>query len=184
MTSIAVGWLQRGNGVLLGKRSEAMQLYPGPWDALGGHVEAGESPLAAVRRELAEEIGITADTASLIGTFEKPSPLGPGDLTFHVFAITEWGGSPLLANEHSELAWFEPEQAAEMELAHAEYRALLAVLRHRASGRPPNKGLQLPRSSLQAVHRRGVWHHASQQQSTTRAGLSPLPRGAESHGGF
>ena len=107
-----------------------MRLYPGMWDALGGHVEPGESPLAAVRRELLEEIGVTAAAVSPIGTFEKPNPLEPGELFFHVFVVTEWDGTPHLANgEHSDLRWFEFAEVAEMELPHAAYRPLLAALR-------------------------------------------------------
>lgn len=107
-----------------------MRLYPGKWDALGGHIEPGESPLSAVRRELVEEIGVSVRAASLVGTFEKPNPLGAGDLSFHVFVISEWSGDPFLANdEHTELRWFDLDGAASAELSHAEYRPLLAALR-------------------------------------------------------
>jgi len=58
--------------------------------------------------------------------------LGSGELSFHVFVITAWSGSPSVANdEHSELRWFEISEASEMNLPHAEYRPFLAALRHK-----------------------------------------------------
>ena len=45
--------------LLLQKRSEDKDVQPGKWDtSVGGHVDAGETVEAAVRRELAEELGI------------------------------------------------------------------------------------------------------------------------------
>lgn len=47
--------------LLVHRRSDAKDLWPGRWDvAVGGVVGAGESWDAAARRELAEEIGVDA----------------------------------------------------------------------------------------------------------------------------
>jgi isopentenyldiphosphate isomerase len=46
-------------GVLVHRRSEEKDLWPGAWDlAVGGVVTAGEDWESAARRELAEEVGI------------------------------------------------------------------------------------------------------------------------------
>ncbi|MEM5492790.1 (deoxy)nucleoside triphosphate pyrophosphohydrolase [Hoeflea sp. AS16] len=50
--------------VLLTQRPEGKQLA-GLWEFPGGKVEAGESPEAALIRELAEEIGVTTREACL-----------------------------------------------------------------------------------------------------------------------
>lgn len=39
------------------RRSEDRALYPGCWDVVGGHAEAGEGVLEALRREIEEETG-------------------------------------------------------------------------------------------------------------------------------
>lgn len=47
--------------LLLQERSARKDLYPNRWDtAVGGHVEAGESPWQALAREAREELGLDA----------------------------------------------------------------------------------------------------------------------------
>lgn len=56
--------------LLVHRRSEAKDLWPGWWDlAVGGVVASGEAYDDAARRELAEEVGITG---------AEPEPLGGG----------------------------------------------------------------------------------------------------------
>lgn len=52
--------------VFIQKRSLNKDTNPGLWDtSAAGHVDAGETPLAAAVRELAEELGIEVSEASL-----------------------------------------------------------------------------------------------------------------------
>ncbi|MCC5846606.1 MAG: NUDIX domain-containing protein [Verrucomicrobia bacterium] len=45
--------------LFLQKRSLRKDTQPGKWDtSVGGHVDAGEEPMAATRRELSEELGV------------------------------------------------------------------------------------------------------------------------------
>ena len=58
--------------VLLQKRSETKDSFPGCWDtSSAGHIPAGNEPPDSARRELYEELGIAADADELIpaGTF-------------------------------------------------------------------------------------------------------------------
>ncbi len=57
----------RGEEVLLLKRAEHKKLWPGLYNAPGGHVERGETPVEAAARELAEETGLHADALTLRG---------------------------------------------------------------------------------------------------------------------
>jgi hypothetical protein len=54
-------------------------VYPGAWGFFGGHVELGETPEIAVRRELEEEIGYVPPRLTLFQLHQ-----GPGVLR-HVF---------------------------------------------------------------------------------------------------
>ncbi len=56
--------------LLLQKRSMKKDIQPGKWDtAVGGHVDMGESPEEALRREVLEELGITDFEAKQIGRY-------------------------------------------------------------------------------------------------------------------
>ena len=55
--------LVRDGRVLLGLRRRDRRVAPAVWDVPGGHVEPGESPRTALRRELREELGIEAELA-------------------------------------------------------------------------------------------------------------------------
>ena len=51
-------FLTRGESALLLKGAPTKRLWAGKYNGLGGHVERGEDPLAAARRELWEEAGL------------------------------------------------------------------------------------------------------------------------------
>ena len=56
--------------VYLQKRPEWKDIQPGKWDtAVGGHLDYGETPEKALRREVGEELGITAFTPQFIGKY-------------------------------------------------------------------------------------------------------------------
>ncbi|MCP3422453.1 NUDIX domain-containing protein [Nocardioides pinisoli] len=81
----------------------------------GGHVERGESPHAAVRRECLEELGIRIHDP-------RPIPMEVSDPTLdvHAFLVTRWDGEPVnvAPEEHDDLRWFEPRDLPALEMAH------------------------------------------------------------------
>jgi 8-oxo-dGTP diphosphatase len=55
------------------KRGAGMtKANPKPWDAPGGKLESGETPIQAAVRELKEETGLTVDPAAVIGECYVP----------------------------------------------------------------------------------------------------------------
>ncbi len=66
---------QAGN-LFLQKRSMQKDIQPGKWDtSVGGHVDAGEMPAAAVCRELREELGIPEGHPEFLYQYVWRSPV-------------------------------------------------------------------------------------------------------------
>ncbi|MBF6327605.1 NUDIX domain-containing protein [Nocardia transvalensis] len=75
----------RGNEILLVHKT-----YGNGWDIPGGYVEPGESPTAACRREVNEELGIDRAPRRLLVHDWAPNP-GEGDKILYVFDCGELG---------------------------------------------------------------------------------------------
>lgn len=72
--------------ILLQKRSQTKDLYPGCWDlSVGGHVKYGQSYVAAATEELREELGIKANENDLDFLGEVLVTLKKSKEFFHVF---------------------------------------------------------------------------------------------------
>ncbi len=121
---IVCGLLVREGRVLLCHRRADRAFYPDVWDFPGGHVEEGESPEAALARELSEELGITI-----------PSPADPPIARFvdteqdlRVWLIDEWTGSVVNAapEEHDEIRWFTSAQVEGIAIADEDYLSLIS----------------------------------------------------------
>jgi 8-oxo-dGTP diphosphatase len=59
--------------------------YGNGWDIPGGYAEAGESPAAACRRELKEELGLDREPEELLAVDWAPHP-DEGDKILYVFS--------------------------------------------------------------------------------------------------
>lgn len=56
--------------ILLQKRSMSKDVAPGKWDtSVGGHLNIGEDPLSAARREMKEELGILVGEPRFLYTY-------------------------------------------------------------------------------------------------------------------
>jgi 8-oxo-dGTP diphosphatase len=78
----------------------------GKYNGLGGKLEADEDVCAGMRREIAEEAGISCDELDLAGTVSWPGFGKNGEDWFcFIFRITAWSGQPLAANPEGRLVW-------------------------------------------------------------------------------
>ena len=92
--------------VLLARR--AYEPDSGLWDTPGGFLEAGEEPVAALRRELLEETGLTIEIGDFVGMFTDRYGEGPtaAEVLNLVWEARIAGGEPCAADDVSELRWF------------------------------------------------------------------------------
>ena len=114
----------REGRVLLAERPAGKHLA-GLWEFPGGKREPGETPLAALARELDEELGIAlVEAAPLI---RVPWRYGERELLLDAWCVTRWRGEPQ-SLEGQGLQWRQPMQADPATLAPAD-RAILQALR-------------------------------------------------------
>ncbi len=78
---VAIAILYREGKFLLQLRDDIPGIaHPGKWAFFGGHIEPGEKPEEAMKRELAEEISYTPDIVSEFGVYPDT------DVVRHVFS--------------------------------------------------------------------------------------------------
>ena len=86
----------------------------GLWGYPGGHVEAGETALAAAARELAEETGVLADPLGYLANLDIILHGAEGALAHHFFLVAVLcryrSGLPQAADDAEEAAWLPVDQ--------------------------------------------------------------------------
>jgi 8-oxo-dGTP diphosphatase len=102
LTEVAVGIVQRSDGQYLLTTRPQGKAYAGYWEFPGGKLEAQESVVAALRRELQEEINITIADAEMVRTdvVDYPHAL----VRLHFCLITQWSGE-IQMREQQAFAW-------------------------------------------------------------------------------
>ena len=119
-----LGILERGPSLLLIRRAPGIP-SGGLWCFPGGHIETGETSRRAIRRELAEELGIQVTPIERLGAV-RLATLG------YVLAVwrIRYAGvrfTPLPA-EVAEIAWFTPRQVRSLEDGIASNERVLELL--------------------------------------------------------
>jgi 8-oxo-dGTP diphosphatase len=96
-----------GEGRVLVQQRPTGKSMAGLWELPGGKIEAGETPEAALVRELHEELGIDVDPDDLVaGTFAS-EPLGERHLVMLVYVCRRWRGE-VQPHDAAALAWHAP----------------------------------------------------------------------------
>jgi len=109
--------------VLAAQRGVAGSLA-GLWEFPGGKIELGETPEAALEREIREELGCTVTVGPEVTTTVHDYDFG--EVTLTTFYCELLDGSPESA-EHSELRWLTPDEFDSVEWAPADIPAVALI---------------------------------------------------------
>jgi 8-oxo-dGTP diphosphatase len=117
---VVAGFLKKDGKILVGQRPENNSL-PGQWEFPGGKIESGETPEAALARELNEELGIEAE----IGDLKLACSHSYGDVGILIlfYEILYWKGEPR-AKHHMMLEWIHPEDLKNRNIPEANRKIL------------------------------------------------------------
>jgi 8-oxo-dGTP diphosphatase len=106
----------------------------GKWEFPGGKVEAGESPRAALVREIAEELGLQIEAGQLLGSGSATA--GARLIALDVYAASIVSGEVAL-REHAQVVWATADELGGFDWADADVPCIAMVqswLRSRAPG--------------------------------------------------
>jgi 8-oxo-dGTP diphosphatase len=112
MTTVVAAVIQRDGRILAGQRKPGGN-HPLKWEFPGGKVEAGETPEAALGRELTEELGIHAKIHSEITRYEYQYSGRPRILLIF-YRVVDFEGEPQNL-DFEQLQWVLPKQLRDLD---------------------------------------------------------------------
>lgn len=122
----AVALIDVDGRVLLGQRPEGKSMA-GLWEFPGGKVETGETPEAALVRELNEELGIDTWESCLAPLTFASHSYEKFHLLMPLFACRKWNGTPQ-SRENQALKWVKANELSNYPMPAADI-PLIPILR-------------------------------------------------------
>lgn len=122
---VTVAFVLCEGAVLLLRHPDHNDRWPGQWNGIGGHVEAGEDIRAAAARELREEAGLEVSDLSLRAVVHESGLVGHAHLLFVFVGRTD--RRDVASPEGLTLEWHPVEKVDTLPLVHD-----VELLLHRA----------------------------------------------------
>jgi 8-oxo-dGTP diphosphatase len=126
MLIVVAAALIDGDGRVLIQQRPPGKNMAGLWEFPGGKVDLGETPEAALVRELSEELGIDVETACLAPAAFASEALGEKHLLLLLYICRKWSGIPQPL-EASALKWVRPNALYSIDMPPAD-RPLIGLL--------------------------------------------------------
>ena len=125
MIVVAAALIDADGLILLQQRAPGRSMA-GLWEFPGGKVEPGETPEAALIRELGEELGVSVDAARLTPACFASAPNGEAHMILLLYICRTWQGEPC-ALDASALKWVRPAEMPGLDMPPAD-RPLIDLL--------------------------------------------------------
>ncbi len=104
-------WIKNSKGqFLMQKRLPTKKVDPNMWSIQGGVVDAGETSLAAARRETLEEIGLKIENPVLVYQNPEPDPWGGMVDVWLAHSEAKIEDLTLQSSEVADARWFDMEE--------------------------------------------------------------------------
>jgi 8-oxo-dGTP diphosphatase len=128
MRVVVAAVIERGDRRLLIGQRQRDDSSPLKWEFPGGKVEAGETPEAALARELREELGVTLKKSAPLGRVAHKYAATPEELEILFFAV-EISDSEIVPKAFEKTAWVLPKELGQYDFlaANAQLVAQLAT---------------------------------------------------------
>ena len=125
LTVVAAALIRADHRVLLQQRAPNRSMA-GLWEFPGGKVEPGETPEAALARELGEELGIAVAPDALAPAAFASEALGDRHLLLLLYTARTWTGEPT-ALDASDLSWASVEEMRGLPMPPADVPLVAAL---------------------------------------------------------
>ena len=116
MIHVVVGIMINPEGEVLVAERQMQKFQGGRWEFPGGKVEKDETPLAALQRELDEEIGVEVQQARPLQQLRNTYP--DKEILLDVWKVTEYNGEPL-GKEGQKIRWVHLDELFSIEIPDA-----------------------------------------------------------------
>ncbi|WP_430389385.1 (deoxy)nucleoside triphosphate pyrophosphohydrolase [Blastomonas fulva] len=129
---VVAALLVDGGGRLLVQQRPPGKMMAGLWEFPGGKIEPGETPEAALARELGEELGIQVAVADLVPLTFASDALGTRHLILLLYRCDSWIGEPEPLHA-SAIRWVTVDDLRALDMPPADLPLLGAIeqsLRH------------------------------------------------------
>lgn len=120
-----VGAIVERNGAVFAARRNADRSAGGLWEFPGGKVEPGESPEAALRRELQEELNVEATVGQLVD--RSLSDIGTARIELSCYAAQFEGDDPTSSSDHDAMQWVPLTELSSLQWAPGDVPLLEAL---------------------------------------------------------
>ena len=121
----AVALIDSDGRVLLAERPEG-KIFAGYWEFPGGKIETGETPEAALVRELDEELGVDTKDSCLAPLGFVSHPYDTHHMVLLLYVCRKWSGRPQ-PKEGGQLKWVAPARLRDFEMPPAN-KELITVI--------------------------------------------------------